>query len=117
MDEREKIINAIEETEDIWHEVDRMPFSDEYHEIKHGALADALIAAGIGDITEWKERAEEMRLANAERKEAAKECLLILYKHVDCCPTDAFSRGWNEAINTAFKEISETYGVSVEDEE
>lgn len=59
MDEREKIINIIEQTEDIWHEAERMPFGDEYHEIKYGALADALLAANIGDVTEWKERVEK----------------------------------------------------------
>ena len=51
-------------------------------------------------------------------KEVVKECLQILYKRLDCgCLANAFSRGWNEAISTVFKEISEKYGVSMEDEE
>ena len=41
----------------------------------------------------------------------------ILYKHIVCGGlVNAFSQGWNEAISTVFKEISEKYGVSMEDE-
>lgn len=59
-------------------------------------------------------QADKKRLKN----KIARECLQILYKHVGCCPANvSFSRGWNEAISTVFKEISETYHVSMEDEE
>ena len=44
-----------------------------------------------------------------------KECLRILHNIGGCDATDDFSRGWDEAINTAFKEISEKYGVSEEE--
>lgn len=59
-------------------------------------------------------QADKKRIKN----KIARECLLILYKHVNCCSVNAaFSRGWDEAISTVFKEISETYHVSMEDEE
>lgn len=48
MDEREKIIKII------------APFISAYGE--DGAIADALIAANIGDVTAWKERAEKHRV-------------------------------------------------------
>lgn len=65
---------------------------------------------------------EELRAENAalrERIEKAvelpvKECLRILHNIGGCDATDDFSRGWDEAINTAFKEISEKYDVSAE---
>lgn len=47
MDKREKIIEII------------APFISAYGEDE--AIADALIAANIGDVTEWKERAEKHR--------------------------------------------------------
>lgn len=59
-------------------------------------------------------QADKKRLKN----KIARECLQILYKHVKLhCLMNDFSRGWNEAISKVFKEISETYGVSMEDEE
>ena len=59
-------------------------------------------------------QADKKRLKN----KIARECLQILYKHVDCGGlVNDFSLGWNEAISTVFKEISEKYGVSMEDEE
>lgn len=60
-------------------------------------------------------QADKKRLEN----KIARECLQILYKHIDCgCLTlTPFVRGWNEAISTVFKEISEKYGVSMEDGE
>ena len=48
-----------------------------------------------------------------------RECLQILYDRIDCgyLMLTPFVQGWNEAISTVFKEISEKYGVSMEDEE
>lgn len=57
-------------------------------------------------------QADKRRIKN----KIARECLQILYKHIDCGCTP-FVQGWNEAISTVFKEISEKYGVSMEDEE
>ena len=72
---------------------------------------------------ENKMRADRLEKENAalrERLEKAvgltvKECLRILHNIGGCDATDDFSRGWDEAINTAFKEISEKYGVSEEE--
>lgn len=60
-------------------------------------------------------QADKRRIKN----KIARECLQILYRRIDCgCLANAsFSRGWSEAISTVFKEISEKYGVSMEDEE
>lgn len=59
MDEREKIIEILKQTSDLWKE-------EEYHgyitSVDIGEIADALIAANIGDVTEWKERAERHRV-------------------------------------------------------
>ena len=44
-----------------------------------------------------------------------KECLRILHRLGGCDATDGFSRGWDEAINTAFKKISEKYDISAEE--
>lgn len=58
-------------------------------------------------------QADKKRIKN----KVARECLQILYKHVKLhCLANAFTRGWNEAIGTVFKEISEMYGVSMEEE-
>lgn len=67
MDEREKIIEILKQTSDLWKE-------EEHHgyimSVDIGEIADALIAAGIGDVTEYKNRAEvaENRLKNAKQK-------------------------------------------------
>lgn len=57
---------------------------------------------------------------NAEvRKDAVKECLRILRAIKSQLPRHfgTFWAGWSGAINAAIREISETYGVSVEAEE
>lgn len=58
-------------------------------------------------------QADKKRLKN----KIARECLQILYRRIDCCylTLTPFVRGWNEAISTVFKEISEKYGVSMEE--
>ena len=63
MTEREKIIEII------------APFVSAYGEDE--AIADACIAANIGDVTEWKERAEK-----AEKdRDAWKNCAQRWQKH------------------------------------
>ena len=61
MTDREKIIEII------------APFISAYGEDE--AIADALIAANIGDVTEWKERAEK---AEKEREEYRKSTRIAL---------------------------------------
>ena len=60
-------------------------------------------------------QADKRRIKN----KVARECLQILYKRTDCgySTLTHYRVGWNEAISTVFKEISEKYGVSMEDEE
>lgn len=54
MDEREKIIKTIEKNGTY----NGRSFSFDYYVIQPDDIADALIAAGIGDVTEWKEKVE-----------------------------------------------------------
>ena len=65
------------------------------------------------------DRLESENAALRERLEKAveltvKECLRILHNIGGCDATDDFSQGWDEAIDTAFKAISEKYGVTAE---
>lgn len=59
MGEREKIIEILKQTSDLWKD-------EEYHgyitSVDIGEIAAALIAANIGDVTAWKERAEKHRV-------------------------------------------------------
>lgn len=57
--------------------------------------------------------------AEEVRKETARDCLKILHSIGGCDATDDYSRGWDNAINEAYKEISDKYGVTAfeEDEE
>lgn len=66
MDEREKIINIIQSVKycEANNSCDKCKYDkelDNYKDMSCGTLkaADALIAANIGDVTEWKERAEK----------------------------------------------------------
>lgn len=52
------------------------------------------------------------------RKQTAKECLKILHSIGGCGATDEWSKGYDSAIDTAYDEISEKYGISdFEDDE
>lgn len=67
MNEREKIIKIIEKNGTY----NGRSFSFDYYVIQPDDIADALLAANIGDVTEWKERAERMH------KEALKQKQLV----------------------------------------
>lgn len=54
MTDREKIIKIIEKNGTY----NGRSFSFDYYVIQPDDIADALIAAGIGDVTEWKEKVE-----------------------------------------------------------
>lgn len=74
MTEREKIIKIIEK----WAErtiTTRVWGAGVYDPYNAAELADALIKAGIGDVTEWKERAEK---AEKERDEYRKSTHIAL---------------------------------------
>lgn len=73
MDEREKIVNIIQSAKycDTNNRCDECKYDkelDDYRDMSCGSLkaADALLAAGIGDVTEWKERAEKAENALKE---------------------------------------------------
>lgn len=54
MTDREKIIKIIEKNGTY----NGRSFSFDYYVVQPDDIADALIAAGIGDVTEWKEKVE-----------------------------------------------------------
>lgn len=82
-----------------------------------GNKLKSVSGASMDRFAELEDKIESGELVDC--KEVVKECLQILYKRIDCgCLTlTPFVRGWNEAISMVFKEISEKYGVSMEDEE
>lgn len=51
MTDREKIIEILKQTSDIWTKVESYSY---IVSVDLGKIADALIEAGIGDVTEWK---------------------------------------------------------------
>ena len=59
MTEREKIIETLKRCENEWHEEEfDLMARAHFSYIDNIKLADALIAAGFGDVTEWKEKVE-----------------------------------------------------------
>lgn len=49
------------------------------------------------------------------KKETAIECLKILHGIGGCDATDEWSKGFDAAIDTAFKEICERFGIDTEE--
>ena len=70
-------------------------------------------------------RIEELEAENDSLKETAKEiekdtareCLKILHGIGGCDATEEWSKGWDAAIDEAYKELSDKYGVTAFDEE
>lgn len=60
---------------------------------------------------------ERERLISDTRKETARECLKILHGIGGCDATEEWSKGFDAAIDEAYKEISDKYGVMAFDEE
>lgn len=95
------------------------------------AELELMIHFGDGDIVEPEDRpiqAESIaeafynagyRKAEEVRKKTARECLKILHNIGGCDATEDYFKGWDKAIDEAYKEISDKYGVSAfeEDEE
>lgn len=69
MTDREKIVKIIRNMDSQSDTLDAITLGD----IRH--IADALVAEGIGDVTEWKERAEK---AEKERDEYRKSTHIAL---------------------------------------
>ena len=70
-------------------------------------------------------RIEELEAENDSLKETAKEieketardCLKILHGIGGCDATEEWSKGWDAAIDGAYNDISDKYGVTAFDEE
>ena len=67
-------------------------------------LARALNKSGYGNVKE-------------ALKETARECLKILNDIGGCDATEDYYKGWDKAIDGAYKDISDKYGVTAFDEE
>ena len=50
-------------------------------------------------------------------KDTARECLKILHSIGGCDATEDYYKGWDKAIDGAYKDISDKYGVTAFDEE
>lgn len=113
---KKKIIEILEETEYEWTEEK----NGYILQIFYDKLADALIAAGIGDVSEWKERAENFSyaynacgndLAEMEHlAEVAEKALQYAVSEYRCdeCPCidcNAEIRGSQECIDLIVKHI------------
>lgn len=106
-----------------------MTEQEQIQEMAKIAEIELMIHFGDGDIVDPEDRpiqAESIaeafykagyRKAEEVRKETARECLKILHNIGGCDATDDYSRGWDNAINEAYKEISDKYGVTAFDEE
>ena len=88
------------------------------------SAAAGIFAAGYGKVKKerlkaYKEGYEQGKFNAAieTKKQTAREVLKILHGIGGCDATDDYSRGWDNAINEAYKEISDKYGVTAFDEE
>lgn len=63
------------------------------------------------------ENAELKHRAEVIEKDTARECLKILHSIGGCDATEEWSKGWDAAIDEAYKELSDKYGVTAFDEE
>lgn len=88
-------------------------------------IKDLLIFQGDNYTLYAAKRIEELEAENntlsktAKRieKATARECLKILHGIGGCDATEEWSKGWDAAIDEAYKEISDKYGVTAFDEE
>ena len=106
-----------------------MTEQEQIKEMAKIAEIELMIHFGDGDIVDPEDRpiqAESIaeafykagyRKAEEVRKETARECLKILHNIGGCDATEDYSRGWDNAINEAYKEIADKYGVTAFEEE
>lgn len=88
-------------------------------------IKDLLILQGDNYTLYAAKRIEELEEENNSLKETAKEVeketareiLKILHGIGGCDATEEWSKGWDAAIDEAYKEISDKYGVTAFDEE
>ena len=57
------------------------------------------------------------RKKHRKESDIAKEVLQILHELGGCDATDEWSKGWDEAIDTAYDEIKKRYNVEEDEEE
>ena len=75
---------------------------------------DASILSGVISSA-YKEAEIQDKIRKEIRKETAIECLKILHGIGGCDASDEWSKGFDSAIDTAFKEIRERFGIDAEE--
>ena len=70
MTEREKIIEVIDEWANKAVTTNKFDGASVYNPHNAAELADALIAAGIGEVTEWKERAAKSTMLQTKTRKS-----------------------------------------------
>lgn len=106
-----------------------MTEQEQIKEMAKIAEIELMIHFGDGDIVDPEDRpiqAESIaeafykagyRKAEEVRKETARECLKILHNIGGCDATEEWSKGFDTAIDEAYKEIADKYGVTAFEEE
>ena len=106
-----------------------MTEQEQIQEMAKIAEIELMIHFGDGDIVDPEERPNQAdsiseafykagyRKAEEVRKETARECLKILHNIGGCDATEEWSKGFDAAIDEAYKEIADKYGVTAFDEE
>lgn len=88
--------------------------------VQYANKMDGLESVGVKvlDDKELEEENNSLRETTKEiEKETAREILKILHGIGGCDATEEWSKGWDAAIDEAYKEISDKYGVTAFDEE
>ena len=88
--------------------------------VQYANKMDGLESVGV-KVLDDKELEEEnnslKETAKEVEKATARDCLKILHGIGGCDATEEWSKGWDAAIDGAYKEISDKYGVTAFDEE
>ncbi len=100
MTEREKIIEILKQTSDVWKDEKIYGY---VVSIDLGKIADALIEAGIGDVTEWKHRTEVAERAFDNTIKAFYEVSSLLFPDTKI----DFDKWKRDNLANAEKEIAE----------
>lgn len=127
MTEREKIIEILKQTSDIWKEEERHGY---IVSVDLGKIADELIAAGIGDVSRrsqrYKKKIKRLKATMVQNEEAAREIIFQRTKRAEAAEhrAEVYERAlyhtaisdteYQEAIEQAEKEIAEGNGEKKE---
>lgn len=120
MTDREKIIEILKQTSDIWAKEESCGY---IVSVDFGKIADALIEAGIGDVSRrsqrYKKKIKRLKATMVQNEEAAREIIFQRTKRAEAAEhrAEVYERAlyhtaisdteYQEAIEQAEKEIAE----------